>query len=214
MDKTSHVGIFHSFEHIRHTHVACPWQHRQLTYKPFLLIVSAANALNQWAFLSSNMSVKSIGSAFQMSSESIDLFISLLLPLSSFPGSVTWLSCSTLVFSPPSCSQQNPFFKELLKWTFVVIVVQLLSYVWLFVTPWTAACQAPLSFTIFWSLFRFMSLSWWCYLTISSSVTSFSSCHQSFLASRSFPMSRIFASGGQSIGASASVSVFPVNIQD
>ena len=43
------------------------------------------------------------------------------------------------------------------------------------------------------------SLSWWCHLTISSSVTSFSSCPQSFLASGSFPMSQIFASDGQSI---------------
>ena len=37
--------------------------------------------------------------------------------------------------------------------------------------PWTAACQAPLSFTISRSLFKFMWLSWWCYLTISSSTT-------------------------------------------
>ena len=57
-------------------------------------------------------------------------------------------------------------------------------------------------------------LSQWYYLiTISSSVAPFSSCPQSFPAS-SFPVSRLFASGGQSIGASASVSVFPMNIQD
>ena len=54
-------------------------------------------------------------------------------------------------------------------------------------------------------------LSWWCYPTISSSVTPISSCPQSFPASRSFPMSRLFASGGQTIGASASV--LPMNIQ-
>ena len=48
-------------------------------------------------------------------------------------------------------------------------------------------------------------LSWWCYQTISSSVASFSSCPQSFPASGSFLMSRLFASRGQSIGASASV---------
>ena len=47
-----------------------------------------------------------------------------------------------------------------------------------------------------------------------SSVTPFSSCPQSFPASGSFPMSWLFASGGQSIGASASVSVLPMNIQD
>ena len=53
-------------------------------------------------------------------------------------------------------------------------------------------------------------LSWWCYLTISSSVAPFSSCPQSFLVSGSFSS---FISGGQSNGASASVSVLPVNIQ-
>ena len=54
-------------------------------------------------------------------------------------------------------------------------------------------------------------LSQWYHPTISSSVTPFSSCLQSFWASGFFPVSRIFASGGQSIGASASV--LPVNIQ-
>ena len=60
------------------------------------------------------------------------------------------------------------------------------------------------------------SLSWWCHPTMSSFVVPFSSCLQSFPASRSFPMSQFFASGGQSIraSASASASVFPVNIQD
>ena len=55
--------------------------------------------------------------------------------------------------------------------------------------------------------------SWWCHLTISSSVIPFSSYLQSFQASGSFPMSPFFASGGQSIGASASASVLPMNIQ-
>ena len=58
------------------------------------------------------------------------------------------------------------------------------------------------------------TLSWWCHPAISSSVFSFSSCLQSFPASRSFQMSQFFASGGQSIGVSASASVLPVNIQD
>ena len=56
--------------------------------------------------------------------------------------------------------------------------------------------------------------SWWCHPTILSSVVTFSSCIQSFPASGSFPMSQFFASGGQSIGVSASASVLPVNIQD
>ena len=53
----------------------------------------------------------------------------------------------------------------------------------------------------------------WCHPTILSSVIPFSSCLQSFPASRSFPMSQLFASGGQSIGVSASASVLPMNIQ-
>jgi len=57
------------------------------------------------------------------------------------------------------------------------------------------------------------SLSWWCYLAISSSAAPFSFCLQSFPASGSFPMSQLFASDGQSIGTSASTSVFPMNIQ-
>ena len=53
----------------------------------------------------------------------------------------------------------------------------------------------------------------WRYPTISSSVIPFSSCLQSFPASGSFPMSQFFTSGGQSIGASASASVLPMNAQ-
>ena len=56
-------------------------------------------------------------------------------------------------------------------------------------------------------------LSRWCHTTISSSVTRFS-CLQFFPASESFPSSCLFASGGQSIGASASASVLSINIQD
>ena len=56
-------------------------------------------------------------------------------------------------------------------------------------------------------------LSQWCHPTISSSVIPFS-CLQSFPASGSFPTSQLFTSGGQSIGASASASVFPMNIQN
>ena len=60
------------------------------------------------------------------------------------------------------------------------------------------------------------SLSWsqWCHSTISSSVTPFSSCPQSFPASGAFQMSQLFASRGQSIGVSASTSVLPMNTQD
>ena len=54
----------------------------------------------------------------------------------------------------------------------------------------------------------------WCHPAISSSVVPFSSCPQSFPASRSFPMRQLFTSGGQSIEVSASASVLPMNIQD
>ena len=92
------------------------------------------------------------------------------------------------------------------------VVVQLLSQ--LFATPWTAASQSSLSFTIFQSLLKFMStepvmpsnhLILWHHLLLPS---------LSFPASGSFPMSQFFASGGQSIGASTSASVLPMNIQD
>ena len=57
-------------------------------------------------------------------------------------------------------------------------------------------------------------LSWWCHPAISSSVVPFSSCLQSFPASGYLPAIQCFASGGQSIGVSASASVLPMNIQD
>ena len=56
------------------------------------------------------------------------------------------------------------------------------------------------------------SLSWWCYFTISSPATLLF-CLQSSPVSVSFPMNRLFVSGGQSIGVSASASVLPMNIQ-
>ena len=93
---------------------------------------------------------------------------------------------------------------------FFVIVVQSLSCVWLFVIPWTAAHQASLSFTTSRSLLKFMSIESVLPVNFLSSVTPFSSCLQSFPASESFPLSQLFTSGGQSIGASASASA---NIQ-
>ena len=81
-------------------------------------------------------------------------------------------------------------------------------------TPWTAVCQASLSITIPGACSSSCPLSQWCHPTISFSVVPFSSCLQSFPVSGSFPMSQLFASGSQSIGASASASVLPMNIQD
>ena len=92
--------------------------------------------------------------------------------------------------------------------------VQSLSHVWLFATTWTTAHQASLSFTNSRSCSNTSPLSQWCHPTISSSVIPFSSCLLSFPASGSFPMSQYFASGGQSIGASASALVLLMHIQD
>ena len=96
------------------------------------------------------------------------------------------------------------------KCIFVFVIIQSLSRVRIFVTPWTEACQASLSFTIS----QARSLSWWCYHIISSSAARFSFCLQSFPASGSFPMSQVFASTGQNTGNSASELVLPMNIQD
>ena len=93
------------------------------------------------------------------------------------------------------------------------ILLLLLSHVWL-VTPWTVPRQASLSFIISLSLLKLMS--------IESVMPSnhlilchpFSSSLRSFPASGSFPVSQFFASGGRRIGASASASVLPMNIQD
>ena len=87
-------------------------------------------------------------------------------------------------------------------------------HVWLFATTWTTAHQASLSFTNSRSCSNTSPLSRWCHPTISSSVIPFSSCLLSFPASGSFPMSQYFASGGQSIGASASALVLLMHIQD
>ena len=93
--------------------------------------------------------------------------------------------------------------------------VQSLSRVWLFVTPWIAACQASLSITSSQSSLKLMSI---------ESVMPSSHlilCRPLLLlppvppkASGSFPMNQLFTWGGQSIGVSASASVLPMNTQD
>ena len=103
---------------------------------------------------------------------------------------------------------------QLYTYIYIAAVIQSLSCVLLFVTPWTATHQASLSFTISLSLLKFMS--------IESVMPSnhLILCHlllllpSVFPASGYFPMSQFFASGGQSIEASASASVLPMNIQD
>ena len=102
---------------------------------------------------------------------------------------------------------------DVLYYTFQVSSVQMLSHVWLFVTPRTVAHQASLSITNSGVYSNSCPSSWWCHPTNSSSVLS-SSGPQSFPASGSFPVSKFFESGGQRIGVSASTSVLPINTQD
>ena len=92
--------------------------------------------------------------------------------------------------------------------------VQLLSHVWLFATPWTVSRQVSLSINNSWSLLKLMSIESVMLSNHLISVVPFSSCLQSFPASGALPMSQFFASGGQSIGASGSASVLPMNIRD
>ena len=86
-------------------------------------------------------------------------------------------------------------------------------FVQLFATPWTAAHQSSLSFSISHSWLDSCPLNRWCYLTLSSSVTPFFFCPQSSPTSGSFPLSQFFTSGAQSIGSSASAPALPMNIQ-
>ena len=92
--------------------------------------------------------------------------------------------------------------------------IQLLSHVWLFATPWTATRQASVSITNSQSLLKLMS--------IESVMPSnhLILCHPLLLPPSIFPTIKVFSSerlftwGGQSIGVSASASIFPMNIQD
>ena len=96
-----------------------------------------------------------------------------------------------------------------------VVVVQLASHVWLFATPWTAAWQASLSLTISRSLLKFMTTEsvMLCYLTISSSAASFSSCLQSFSAYRVFSSESVLHIRQLEYWSFSPASILPMNIQ-
>jgi len=96
----------------------------------------------------------------------------------------------------------------------MIVVVQLLSRVRLFATPWLQHARLPCPSPTPGAYSNSCPFSWWCHPTISASVIPFSSCLQSFPASGFFPMSQFFTSGGQSIGVSASTSVLQMKIQD
>ena len=94
------------------------------------------------------------------------------------------------------------------------VPVQLLSHVRLYATPWIAAHKASLSIINSRLGSNSCPSHRWCHPAISSSVIPFSSCPQSLPASKSFPMSQLFAWGGQNIGVLALASVLPMNIQE
>ena len=108
---------------------------------------------------------------------------------------------------------------EISSWKFstlagtCVVIVQSLSCVRLFASPWTAACQASLSFTISVSLLKDMSIESVMPCNDLILCLPLSSCSQSFPGLGSFLISQLFASGGQSLGASAPVLVLPMNVQ-
>ena len=115
---------------------------------------------------------------------------------------------------------QWPGSTHLSKWHsgFQFSSVQSLSLVRLFATPWIAACQVSLSITQthvhqVGAYPNSCPSSRWCHPAISSSVIPFSSCPQSLPASGSFPMSQLFAWGGQSTRVSALASFLPKNTQ-
>ena len=120
--------------------------------------------------------------------------------------------CSLLIrllLSIRATCKYTCYFQQLMT----MFVVQSLSRVQLFVSLWIAARQAPLSITVFLSLLRLMSTE-----SVLPShhlilCCPLSSCPQFSPASGSFPVSQLFASGGQSVGASASASVLLMNIQ-
>ena len=95
----------------------------------------------------------------------------------------------------------------------VIVVVQSLSHVHLSVTPWTAACHTPLSSTISWSWLKFMFIESVMLSNPSYPLPSSSPFAFSLSQKQSFPVSWLFTSGGQSVGASALASVLPVNIE-
>ena len=113
------------------------------------------------------------------------------------------IGITNLTFSKPRYSRSI---------TLNIIDVQLLNRVQLFETPWTHA-RLPYPSPSPRACSSSCPLSHWCYAIVSYTVTPFSSCSQSFPASRSFPVNQLFPSEGQSIRALTSSSVFPMKMQ-
>ena len=94
-----------------------------------------------------------------------------------------------------------------------MLLFQLFSHVWLFATSQTAATRLPCPSLCPGVCLNLCLLNLWCHPTISFSANPYSSFPQSFPASGPSSMSWLFASAGQSIGASSSASILPMNIQ-
>ena len=95
----------------------------------------------------------------------------------------------------------------------MLLLLSHFSRVWLCATPWITACQASLSIIVSWSLLKLTSVESLMPSNHLILCCLLSSCHQSFPASGLFTTKWLFVLGGQSIGASASASVLPMNIQ-
>ena len=124
-----------------------------------------------------------------------------------------WNTQASLNYSPSA--PEGPVTRtRMLEWFLLfAAVVQSLTHVWLFMTPWSASCQASLSFTISESLLKLPSVK---SVMLSNGLIL---CYSLLLLPsicpriRSFPMSQLVALGGQSIGASALASIFSMNTQ-
>ena len=112
------------------------------------------------------------------------------------------------------CKEVDSFFYNWIVYAVQFSSVQLLSRLWFVATPWIAACQASLSIPSPQSLLKLMPIE---SVMPSSHLILFRPLlplPQSLPASGSFPMSQLFAWGGQSTGVSVSLSVLPMNTQD
>ena len=128
---------------------------------------------------------------------------------------IRWPKCWNFIFSISPSNEYSVLISFRIDWfDLTALSLQPFSRVSLFATSWTSGLQASLLSPTPRPCPNLCPRNRWCLPTISSSVVPFSSCLLSFPASGSFQFSRFFASGDQSNGVSASVSVLPISIQD